>query len=57
MVGSSLIKLTYGYEVEGVNDPFIVLANEAMAMFSVVTAPGAWIVDTLPFRESKSFYL
>ncbi|CCO27540.1 O-methylsterigmatocystin oxidoreductase Short=OMST oxidoreductase [Rhizoctonia solani AG-1 IB] len=51
MVGSSLIKLTYGYEVEGVNDPFIVLANEAMAMFSVVTAPGAWIVDTLPFLK------
>ncbi|CAE6422464.1 unnamed protein product [Rhizoctonia solani] len=49
MVRSSLLKLTYGYNVEGANEPLIVLANDSMAMFSIVTAPGAWIVDTFPF--------
>ncbi|KAJ1309213.1 hypothetical protein OPQ81_004882 [Rhizoctonia solani] len=48
-VGSSLLKLTYGYNVEGVNDHLIVLANDAMAMFSITATPGTWMVDSFPF--------
>ncbi|KAH7343236.1 cytochrome P450 [Rhizoctonia solani] len=48
-VGSSLLKLTYGYNVEGVNDHLIVLANNAMTMFSNSATPGTWMVDTFPF--------
>ncbi|KAG8716132.1 hypothetical protein FRC11_008613 [Ceratobasidium sp. 423] len=48
-IGSSLLKLTYGYNVEGANDPLILMMNEAMTMLSIVTTPGAWMVDTFPF--------
>ncbi|CUA67814.1 O-methylsterigmatocystin oxidoreductase [Rhizoctonia solani] len=50
-VGSSLLRLTYGYNVEGVNDHLIVLANDAMAMFSIAAMPGAWMVDLFPFLK------
>ncbi|CAE7114382.1 unnamed protein product [Rhizoctonia solani] len=50
-VGSSLLKLTYGYNVEGVNDHLIVLANDAMTMFSMAATPGMWMVDTFPFLK------
>ncbi|KAL5636445.1 hypothetical protein ACGC1H_000418 [Rhizoctonia solani] len=47
-VGSSLLRLTYGYNVKGVNDPLIVMADNAMAMFSITAVPG-WMVDVFPF--------
>ncbi|CAE6416103.1 unnamed protein product [Rhizoctonia solani] len=50
-VGSSLLKLTYGYNVEGPNDHLVVLANNAMAMFSNSATPGTWMVDTFPFLK------
>ncbi|CAE6514159.1 unnamed protein product [Rhizoctonia solani] len=50
-IGSSLLKLIYGYNVEGVNDPLIVMINESMAMLSIVSTPGAWVVDTVPFLQ------
>ncbi|QRV81909.1 cytochrome P450 family protein [Ceratobasidium sp. AG-Ba] len=46
--GSIVIKLTYGYDVKDNKDHFIVLADEAVDMFSKVTAPGAFLVDTFP---------
>ncbi|CAE6514152.1 unnamed protein product [Rhizoctonia solani] len=50
-VGSSLLMLTYGYDVKGVNDHLIVLANDTINMFLNVAAPGAWAVDTFPFLK------
>ncbi|KAF8742993.1 cytochrome p450, partial [Rhizoctonia solani] len=49
MIGSSLLKLIYGYNVKGVDDPLIVLANNAIDIFLATTEPGAWAVDTIPF--------
>ncbi|KAG8704975.1 hypothetical protein FRC08_001915 [Ceratobasidium sp. 394] len=46
--GATVLKLAYGYDVQDRNDPFIVLADKAVGMFSIVTTPGAFLVDTFP---------
>ncbi|QRV91293.1 cytochrome P450 family protein [Ceratobasidium sp. AG-Ba] len=47
--GSSVIKLTYGYDIKGQNDYFLNLAEETINMFSIVTTPGMFLVDVLPW--------
>lgn len=43
--------MVYDYTVEPhERDPFVELADEALAQFSMAAIPGAWIVDTFPFR-------
>jgi hypothetical protein len=42
------MKVTYGYDLIGDNDPFIKVANDAMEAFSFVSRPGAWLVDFVP---------
>ncbi|KAG9098442.1 hypothetical protein FRC07_010644 [Ceratobasidium sp. 392] len=49
--GATLIKLTYGYDVKDRHDYFLNLAEEAVSMFSVVTTPGSFLVDTFPWRR------
>ncbi|KAG2353725.1 cytochrome P450, partial [Suillus spraguei] len=47
--GTIILGIAYGYEVKGNNDPLINLADRAMDQFSRSTAPGAFIVDVVPF--------
>ncbi|KAG9088543.1 hypothetical protein FS749_002077, partial [Ceratobasidium sp. UAMH 11750] len=49
--GATVLKLAYGYEVKDRRDPFIVLADKTMDMFSIVTTPGAFLVDTFPLLK------
>lgn len=51
--GATILKLTYGYNVESPNDRFVVLADTAMEMFSTVTTPGAFMVDIFPICELR----
>ncbi|KAK0222309.1 cytochrome P450 [Armillaria fumosa] len=44
-----ILRITYGYEVEEDGDALVELVNPAMAEFSEVSAPGAFLVDQLPF--------
>ncbi|KAF8599312.1 cytochrome P450 [Ceratobasidium sp. AG-I] len=45
---ATVLKLTYGYNVNDRNDRFVVMADNAMDMFSTVTTPGAFLVDVIP---------
>lgn len=51
-VGAVMLKLVYGYDVpdEGV-DPFVRRTDIALSQFSKSCEPGAFLVDTFPFRE------
>ncbi|KAG2337086.1 cytochrome P450 [Suillus weaverae] len=47
--GAIILRISHGYEVKENNDRFIDLADRAMDNFSWSTAPGAFIVDIVPF--------
>ncbi|KAG2070199.1 cytochrome P450 [Suillus decipiens] len=47
--GSIILGIAYGYEVKGDSDPLINLADRALDQFSRSTAPGAFMVDVVPF--------
>ncbi|PCH44802.1 cytochrome P450 [Wolfiporia cocos MD-104 SS10] len=49
--GAIILNLTYGYHVELDEDPMLKVADEAMQSFSMLTAPGAFIVDFLPLLK------
>jgi hypothetical protein len=46
------LKVSHGYEVKEGRDPMVSLIEKVMDEFAQVTAPGAYLVDFLPFRES-----
>ena len=49
------MSISYGYDVsETQADPLVRLAESTMDKFSVVVAPGAFLVDFLPWRGSFS---
>ncbi len=48
---SFILSITYGYEVEEDGDALVELVDRAMAEFSELTVPGAFLVDQMPFRE------
>ncbi|KAG0709796.1 cytochrome P450 [Suillus ampliporus] len=47
--GAIILRISHGYEVDENNDPFIDLADRALDQFSQSSAPGAFIVDIVPF--------
>ncbi|KAG1752629.1 cytochrome P450 [Suillus paluster] len=47
--GAIVLHISHGYEVNENNDPFIELADRALDQFSRSTAPGAFMVDIMPF--------
>ncbi|KAG6873902.1 hypothetical protein C0995_009681 [Termitomyces sp. Mi166 len=49
--GAIIIRITHGYEVKRINDPFVELADKAMEQFSLAMAPGSHLVDVLPIRN------
>ncbi|KAK0204608.1 cytochrome P450, partial [Desarmillaria ectypa] len=48
MAGAIILRISYGYEIEEDNDPFIALVMEAMNQFSLSTAPGGFLVNLIP---------
>ncbi|KAF8840878.1 cytochrome P450 [Paxillus ammoniavirescens] len=46
--GAVILKVTYGYSIQANEDPFVELADRAMANVSLVTNPGAFLVDLIP---------
>ncbi|KAJ7133346.1 cytochrome P450 [Mycena epipterygia] len=50
--GAMVLHLTYGYKIkEQGNDPLVDLADKAMAEFSEITRPGAFLVDVMPILK------
>ncbi|KAG1874858.1 cytochrome P450 [Suillus subluteus] len=47
--GAITLRISHGYEVKENNDPFVNLADRVIANVSQATAPGAFMVDILPF--------
>jgi len=48
-VGAIILRISHGYKVKEDSDPFVDLANRALANVSEATVPGAFMVDILPF--------
>ncbi|KAJ6510178.1 cytochrome P450 [Mycena vitilis] len=46
--GAIILRISHGYEVKEVNDPFVQLAEQATEQFSLSTAPGGFMVDLIP---------
>ncbi|PCH44805.1 cytochrome P450 [Wolfiporia cocos MD-104 SS10] len=49
--GAIILKMGYGYEVELDEDPMLKTADEAIQLFSAITAPGAFLVDFFPILQ------
>jgi cytochrome P450 len=47
--GAIILRISHGYEVKENNDPFLNIANLVTAHGSQAAAPGAFMVDILPF--------
>ncbi|KAJ7207518.1 cytochrome P450 [Mycena pura] len=51
-VAAIVMQLTYGYTIkEDGNDPFVVQADKAMAEFSHIFRPGAFLIEVLPILK------
>ncbi|KAG6375632.1 cytochrome P450 [Boletus reticuloceps] len=46
--GAIILEVTYGYTVQEGTDPFVTLADEVMAIVSLIATPGAFLVDVIP---------
>jgi hypothetical protein len=50
-VGTTILKISYGYEVQADKDPLIELAEKAMKQFADTLTPGTYSVDVIPIRS------
>ena len=51
LVGSTTLSMTYGIKVRPYNDPFIVIAEEAVAAAAELLIAGAFLVDIIPILK------
>ncbi|KAI0370175.1 cytochrome P450 [Pilatotrama ljubarskyi] len=49
LAASIIIKVAYGYEVRGDDDPMVKTVDEALEDFSTSSAPGTFLADVFPF--------
>lgn len=48
--------IVYGYKSLGDDDLLIMTVDKAMEDFGTIFAPGAFLADVFPIRESESFF-
>lgn len=48
------MKVAYGYDVTGEDDPYVRLVREAIALGNEAFKPGRWLVDAFPIRKSSA---
>jgi hypothetical protein len=46
--GAIILRITYGYEIEEENDPFVSTVDKALEYFSLSSTPGCFLVDLVP---------
>lgn len=44
--------MSHGYQVKEQHDPIVECVDRATEQFSLATAPGAFLVDVLPWSEA-----
>jgi len=49
ILGSAILKLTYGINCETKDDPYIHLSEKMQHLTSDAVKPGKWLVDSFPF--------
>ncbi|KAL1939472.1 hypothetical protein VTO73DRAFT_10028 [Trametes versicolor] len=47
-IGSGIMRITYGIDIEKETTPYMAIAAEAMATFAAVFVPGKYLVETFP---------
>ena len=52
LTGGIILRLTYGYQVQDGDDPFIDLIEKANSNFNAATVPGAFLVDFFPILKN-----
>jgi hypothetical protein len=57
LTASIILAVTYGYDVNTQQDRFLTLARNVTRELSNCLVPGAYLVDTLPFRTYDAFPL
>jgi hypothetical protein len=55
LTGAIILDTTYGYQIKGTDDKLITLAENVVRDFAVAGVPGAYMVDTLPWRKFAFF--
>ncbi|KAI0705578.1 CyP450 monooxygenase [Earliella scabrosa] len=57
LFGSTIMRITYGIEVDNGNESYLNLAERALAIFSEATVPGKYLVETFPIlRHVPSWF-
>ena len=51
LVGSTTLSMTYSINVRPYNDPYIKIAEEAVAIFAELLIPGVFLVDIIPILK------
>ncbi|EPT01646.1 hypothetical protein FOMPIDRAFT_124761 [Fomitopsis schrenkii] len=51
LVAAIVLQMTYGLTAGGSDDPYVLAMEEFMVDLSEITAPGAYLVDALPFLK------
>jgi len=51
MAGAITMMLTYGHEVDTIEDPFITIAEKGVQTITAAGVIGAHIVDLIPWRR------
>ncbi|KAJ7880112.1 cytochrome P450 [Mycena leptocephala] len=51
MAGEVIISVTYGIDVQPIDDPYVALAEEAIKSLSNARVPGRFIVDSIPILK------
>jgi hypothetical protein len=55
--GTVILRVTYGYEVNSLDDKFVRMAEEAFAELAHASIPGTFLVDAIPLCMSYAFLL
>ena len=53
--GATIVRITYGYEVQKIRDPLVVLTESTVGYLSDFIKPGAYLVDFVPLCSSISY--
>ncbi|KAF9045138.1 cytochrome P450 [Panaeolus papilionaceus] len=56
-IGIIIIRTTYGYYVQSLDDPVLAAPLKAMDNFSAATAPGSYLVDVIPSLQKLPSWL
>lgn len=56
-MNATTLGFAYGYKVRDMDDPLVHLTELVNEQFARASIPGAFVVDTLPFRTSQTLAL